>query len=240
KDIKVKYAYVFHDKADDILQKYHPDLIDSTNLHTVSKSAYLPDDTVFTIYFTDAASTILKRNLLGMILSFVLVGAVVACLFWLLTIIKKQKQLAELKNDLISNITHEFKTPIATIGVALEGIQNFNRENDPVKTEKYLNTSTTHLKKLSMMVEKILETATLDSDELPLNREEIDLDALLRTLVGKYQNLHPDKKMTYQSWKETLKFKADAFHLENAMNNLLDNAVKYGGDEIDVLLGSQG
>src|SRR5699024_2739328 len=110
KDIKVKYAYVFHDKADDILQKYHPDLIDSTNLHTVSKSAYLPDDTVFTIYFTDAASTILKRNLLGMILSFVLVGGVVACLFWLLTIIKKQKQLAELKNDLISNITHEFKT----------------------------------------------------------------------------------------------------------------------------------
>src|SRR5699024_9776842 len=116
----------------------------------------------------------------------------------------------------------------------------FNRENDPVKTEKYLNTSTTHLKKLSTMVEKILETATLDSDELPLNREEIDLDALLRTLVGKYQNLHHDKKMTYKSWKETLKFKADAFHLENAMNNLLDNAVKYGGDEIDVLLGSQG
>ena len=69
----------------------------------------------------------------GILISTLLILVVISCLFYLLKIIKHQKQLAEVKNDLISNITHEFKTPIATIGVALESIKDFNVIEDKEK-----------------------------------------------------------------------------------------------------------
>ncbi|MEE3227403.1 MAG: HAMP domain-containing sensor histidine kinase, partial [Bacteroidota bacterium] len=158
------------------------------------------------------------------------------CLLFLLKIINRQKQLAEVKNDLISNITHEFKTPIATISVALEGIKNFNRENDPVKTGNYVNTSTAQLDKLTMMVEKLLETATLDGDDLALNKEEVNLNNLLQSLVNKHQTLAIRKKISFSQTDDDVIMNGDPFHLENAFNNLLDNAVKYGGETILVEL----
>ena len=97
-----------------------------TYLQTNTKSTFLPEGTILTILFTNTTKTILYRIYGGILISTLLVLAVISCLFYLLKIIKHQKQLAEVKNDLISNITHEFKTPIATIGAALEGISNFN------------------------------------------------------------------------------------------------------------------
>ena len=105
--------------------------------------------------------------------------AVIGSLFYLLGIIRRQKQLAEIKNDLISNITHEFKTPIATIGVALESIKDFDVIDDKDKTKSYLEMSGKQLEKLNLMVEKLLETATLDSENLELNKEETDVVTLL-------------------------------------------------------------
>ena len=99
--------------------------------------------------------------------------------------------MAEVKNDLISNITHEFKTPIATIGVALESINSFNGIDDKAKTKKYINMSSTQLSKLNIMVEKLLETATLDSDSLELKKEKIDCIELLNTLINRYQVQYP-------------------------------------------------
>ncbi|UBZ09015.1 HAMP domain-containing histidine kinase [Leeuwenhoekiella palythoae] len=203
---------------------------------TYSTSSLLPKGSSLNLYFTNYKATLFKRILGGVILSTVLIACVIACLLFLLKIINRQKQLAEVKNDLISNITHEFKTPIATISVALEGIKNFNRENDPVKTGNYVNTSTAQLDKLTMMVEKLLETATLDGEELALNKEEINLNEILENLVQKHQTLAPEKSIRFTALRENNWILGDAFHLDNALNNLLDNAVKYGGDTILVEL----
>lgn len=234
KKIRVNYGYVFKHKEK--TQKYHPGIIKTASFSTVSKSGYLPENSSFQIYFSNATSTILKRNLISILLSFVLIGSVVACLFWLLRIIRRQKQLAELKNDLISNITHEFKTPIATIGVALEGIQHFNPTNDPEKTQQYLSTSSVHLEKLGLMVEKLLETATLDGGDLRLKKEEIQVGEILENLLTKHQTLYPDKKFEFITSEKSLQITGDPFHLENAFNNILDNAVKYGGNTIKIVI----
>ena len=77
--------------------------------------------------------------------------------------------MAEIKNDLISNITHEFKTPIATISTALEAMKNFNALNDKVKSKKYIGIANSQVNKLNLMVEKILETATLNHSDLKLD-----------------------------------------------------------------------
>jgi two-component system phosphate regulon sensor histidine kinase PhoR len=91
----------------------------------------------------------------------------------LLHIIKKQKKVDEIKNDFINNITHEFKTPITTISTALEGMSTFNPENDVEKNKKYIAMSFNQLHKLENMVERILETATLNDNKLQLNIEKI-------------------------------------------------------------------
>ncbi|WP_442846683.1 sensor histidine kinase [Leeuwenhoekiella sp. H156] len=237
KKLDLDYAYRFL-KKNGTNQPYNLNKIDTTALQAEAKSAYLPNKSNFTLYYSNIAGTVWQRNLLGILLSALLVASVIACLLFLLNIIKRQKQLAEVKNDLISNITHEFKTPIATISVALEGIKNFNTKNDPVKTGNYVNTSANQLNKLSMMVEKLLETATLDGDDLSLNIEAINLNELLQNLINKHQTLAPQKNFRFQHPENGIILNADPFHLENALNNLLDNAVKYGGEIISVTLKS--
>ena len=201
-----------------------------------SKSTYLKPKEQFKLSYKNPFREALKRSSFGILLSFLLAAAIVSCLFYLLKIIKHQKQLAEVKNDLISNITHEFKTPIATIGVALESIKNFKVIEDKKKTENYLDMSSEQLSKLNVMVEKLLETATLDSENLSLNKENINISNLLNTVVSKHQLQNEDKSISFIDTEESIISNIDIFHFENAINNLVDNAVKYGGDTISIKL----
>ena len=205
-------------------------------LSTFSNSTYLPPNERLELLFTNPTLAILKRSMTGILLSFLLSASIIACLLYLLRTINRQKQLALIKNDLISNITHEFKTPIATVSTALEGIKSFNKENDKEKTEKYLEISGQQLSKLHQMVEKLLETATLDSDQLLLQMESVEMVALLKDLTDKYQLLTKAKELIFSTNISELVQKVDPFHFENAVANLIDNAIKYGGDRIEVNL----
>jgi two-component system phosphate regulon sensor histidine kinase PhoR len=230
KNIAINYGLSFKNK--ETIQNLNADLIQPTSLNTVSKSAFLPEDSELSISFTNATKIILKRILTGILISTLLVLVVISCLFYLLKIIKHQKQLAEVKNDLISNITHEFKTPIATISVALESIKNFNVIDDKEKTRTYLDMSSLQLSKLNIMVEKLLETATLDSNSLTVNKEQTNITNVLQDSIDKYSIQIEAKTINFKSPKEDIIANVDVFHIENAINNIIDNAIKYGGDEI--------
>jgi two-component system phosphate regulon sensor histidine kinase PhoR len=199
-----------------------------------SKSTFLRHNEQFEVLFKDSSFEALKRSSTGILLSFLLSLTIISCLFYLLKIINRQKQLAEIKNDLISNITHEFKTPITTVSTALEAIDTFNAIDDKEKTKKYLSISNEQLKKLHHMVEKLLETATLDSEKLLLKKEQTDIVALIKKLAAKDEFLATEKNIDFHSIKDSFITKVDAFHFENAINNLLDNAIKYGGNSIEV------
>lgn len=237
KDISITYNFEHVDR-DSSIRTYKKTATAPLTLSTFSKSTYLPRRERLKLSYSNPTATILKHSLSGILLSFILSACIVSCLFYLLHIIKKQKQLAEIKNDLISNITHEFKTPIATAATAIEGIKNFNLENDKAKTEKYLDISNQQLQKLHQMVEKLLETATLDSDKLLINKEETNMVILLNQLVEKYRLLAPNKEILFSTNISELQKKVDPFHFENALANLIDNAVKYGGEKIEVNLNS--
>ncbi|KYG83769.1 sensor histidine kinase [Roseivirga echinicomitans] len=208
---------------------------DEFSLSTLSKASYLPKKEL-KMYFDNASLIILKRGMVDLLISMLISVSVIGSLLYLYRIINQQKQLAEIKNDLISNITHEFKTPIATVTSALEAIANFNKQNDPEKTAKYLDMSNDQLKKLNLMVEKLLETATLDSDELSLRKEPVNLTQLLFTMIEKYKMLAGEKGLSFVAPTVDVIIEADPFHLENALSNLVDNALKYGGSEVQVIL----
>lgn len=232
KNLILNYGIV-HYSNDSIIDNFNND-ISQFKLSTYSKSTYLPHNQKLKIYFSNPMVIILKKGITGIIFSFLLSISIISCLLYLLKIIKQQKQLAEMKNDLISNITHEFKTPIATIGVAIESIKNFNVIDDKEKTKNYLDVSNEQLSKLNIMVEKLLETASLDSDSLKLNKEEINVSDLLDTIANKHKLQTENKTINFFLPNETVLAKVDVFHFENAINNVLDNAIKYGGDTINI------
>ncbi len=196
-----------------------------------SKSPLLPQESSIGIGFNNLPSLVFKRNLLGILLSIILVGAIISTLLYLLKIIQEQKQLAEIKNDFISNITHEFKTPIATIGVAMESIQHFNNNDDSEKTKKYVDMSSQQVSKLNIMVEKLLETATLDSQALELKMQEVNISELLEAITQKYNNTQK-KEINFSSDSDQMWLPLDVFHMENAIDNIVDNAIKYGGEKV--------
>ncbi len=215
-------------------QTLRPNNIDSSMLKASAGSSFLIEKSSLEMHYDNITRTVLQRNATSMILSLLLVSSIIICLLYLLKIIKHQKQLAEVKNDLINNITHEFKTPIATIGVAMEAIQGFNNSRDPEKNIRYAKISQEQVEKLNGMVEKLLETATLDSEQLRLNFEEHDLIELLKKATTKEAFSDENKTIIFNPSEERILYKIDIFHFENAVNNIIDNAIKYGGNEISV------
>jgi len=185
------------------------------------------------LIYQDPVMPALLQGLTGIVLSLILCLTIIFTLYYLQQIIKKQKEISEIKNDFISNVTHEFKTPIATIASAIEAIKKFNNENISDKTLRYLDISEEQLKKLNILVEKVMETSLLESSQLSLDLQQIDIVTVVKELVNRHQ-LNTSKTIHLDSHMDTIAYNADAFHFENAISNLIDNAIKYGGNEINI------
>ncbi|PCE63314.1 sensor histidine kinase [Sediminicola luteus] len=233
KDLEIQFMAVEYDN-DSLLQSWRSDSTKTLALSTFSKSTFLPPHHDLELRFSNPTLEILKRSLSGILLSLILSICVIASLIYLHRTINKQKQLAEIKNDLISNITHEFKTPITTTAAAIEAIRHFKA--DPKSTDKYLGISEEQLSKLHQMVEKLLETATLDSDKLLLQKEPSDLNVLVEKSAQRFRSLASQKTIEYTLPESPIMAEIDPFHFENALGNLIDNALKYGGYNIQIRL----
>ncbi len=208
--------------------------LNDDRLRIQSKSTFIRPNEEFQLEYNRPTRVALQRSSTGILLSLLLALAVISSLFYLLKIINQQKELAEIKNDLISNITHEFKTPIATVSTAVEALLNFDVTGDKEKTLRYLNISSAQLNKLHQMVEKLLETATLDSENLLMNKEPVALTSLIEKLANKYAMIADGKQIEFTSNHKNIEAHVDKFHFENAISNLIDNAVKYGGKTIEI------
>ncbi len=228
--IAIDYGFLYNDGDDE----YNYGLKDGEHV-IVSDSPQLYKNTKLKITYAGGESTLWKRNLSSVSLSFLLICLVIFCLFYMLEVIKKQKKLSAIKNDLISNITHEFKTPIATATAALEGMQSFTADGDTLKSDRYLTIGRTQLIKLNLMVEKLLETAAIDNEKLVLQKTKFSLSQMLTLIVDRYEK-NTEKNIRFDKPTASMEFFGDEFHLDNAFNNLLDNAIKYGGDSIKISL----
>lgn len=114
-------------------------------------------------------------------------------------------------------------------------MQNFTNTGDIEKTDRYLNMGREQLDKLNNMVEKLLETASLDGKELALQKGELVIADMIDVLVSKFKS-QTSKSIKFINHTSDSNFAGDGFHLENAFNNLIDNAIKYGGTNIQLEL----
>lgn len=143
--------------------------------------------------------------------------------------LRQQRRLTALKNDFISNVTHELKTPIATVSVAIEALQNFGAAQNPQLTKEYLEISKNELNRLTLLVDKVLKMATFEQQGLTLTREELEMKELVGQIMDsmKLQFEKCGATVDYQTSGENFAFWGDKIHLTNVVYNLLDNAIKY-------------
>lgn len=167
------------------------------------------------------------------IFSLFLIGLTIASFSLLYKNLLKQRRLTELKNDFINNITHELKTPIATVSVAIEALKNFNAMQDPERTREYLDISGNELNRLGMLVDKVLKMSMFEKSELELRKEPIAIDTLVQEVVKSMQ-LQFDKEHAQVDIKTVgtnFTISGDKLHITSVLYNLLDNALKYSKDD---------
>lgn len=177
---------------------------------------------------------------LPILFSLLLIGITIVSFVLLYRNMIKQQRLAELKNEFISNITHELKTPIATVGVAIEALKNFNALHDPERTREYLDISQSELQRLNLLVDKVLKLSIFEKKEIELKKEVFDLRRLVEEVVNtmKLQFEKYKAKVSLHADGDMFLIEADKLHFTSVIYNLLDNALKYGGENpvIDVQL----
>ena len=148
--------------------------------------------------------------------------------FSLATIIK-QKRLSEVITDFINNMTHELKTPIATISLSSEMIMRLDLDDDLEKAKKYAGIIFKENKRLETQVERVLNISTLDTENTTLNKKSLDFHELLVEVKDTFDfnQLANGGKILIENNASVFTIQADPIHITNVVYNLLDNAVKY-------------
>ncbi len=169
-------------------------------------------------------------NLFG---TFVFTGIVFFCFYYTIKIILEQKKLSEMKSDFLNNMTHEFKTPIATISIAADTIKKWINKGRPEKAMRFLNIIEEENKRMNGQVGKVLQMARIDKREFKLNLVEVYCDDVILGAAEKIA-LQVEKKggrIVLDLQAQNSVIQADETHFTNIIFNLLDNANKYSPDK---------
>ena len=172
--------------------------------------------------------------LLSLFFIFIIIIAFSSSLYQLI----KQKKLSEIKTDFINNMTHEFKTPIATINLAIDSIKNPKIISDTKKVERYVNMIKDENKRMHTQVENVLRISRLEKNQLDISKETIDIHDIIEDALSHVHLLIQDRNGSISKHFEALtsEISGNEFHLTNVVVNMLENAIKYseGAPKIDV------
>lgn len=153
-------------------------------------------------------------------------------------VIVHQKQLSEVQKNFINNLTHELKTPIASIELAAKVLENPRITEQPERLAEYVRIVGQQNKRLSAHVEKLLQMATIEKSRLQLNLEETELNAFITESIQEFKNSQNGRKYTFrfESQVSNARILADKLHFSNLIFNILDNALKYCMVEPEVII----
>lgn len=180
-------------------------------------------------------SFLLKRISVPILFSVFLVAFTILSFSLLYRNLLRQRRLADIKNEFISNITHELKTPIATVSVAIEALRSFNASLDPQRTQEYLDISANELQRLSLLVDKVLKLSMFEKKEIELRYEPLDMKALIDEVTSSMRLQFEKKGATVDvSAEGNTMLEGDRLHLVSVIFNLLDNALKYSSEHPEI------
>ena len=187
-------------------------------------------------YMTPLTRHILSQ-MFGIIITVFLLMVAFSLAFWyLFRTVSRLRTIEEMKDDFVSNMTHELKTPIAIAYSANDALLNYDTTNDPDKKTKYLTIANKQLKRLGELVENILAMSMERRKTMKLRPEDIQLREFVEEIAAA-QRMRGDKDITINvNIPENTTIEADRAHLANVLNNLIDNAIKYSRDSVEITI----
>ena len=144
-----------------------------------------------------------------------------------------------MRNNFISNISHELKTPVSTVKIALEALRNFDLKHDPVIAEEYLEMSSKEIRRLELLITKVLDNSIIEQDRARIRFEKTNLADLIRGAIESLKpRINEANALVNFDPSNPLIVDADPLYLQGVIINLFDNSLKYSNDnpEIEVVL----
>jgi len=187
-------------------------------------------------YMTPLTGHILSQ-MMGVIVTVFLLMATFAAAFWyLFHTVSKLRTIEEMKDDFVSNMTHELKTPISIAYSANDALLHYDTANEPQKKTAYLNIALKQLKYLGELVENILSVSMERRKTMSLRYERISLPAFINE-IAEAQRTRSDKDIVIVVEEiGNIEVVADKTHLGNVLNNLVDNAIKYSDNSVTITI----
>jgi len=187
------------------------------------------------VVFPNRKSILFHEIWFTIMISSLLIVMIVVSFYIMFKTILSQRRLAEIKNDFINNMTHEFKTPISTISLACQALNDKDIiQSDVNLASSFINMIDEENKRLESMVEQILKNTFIDKGHLKLRKEELDLNQITREIVDKARIRISKGAIDFESVIENPIVVGDPIHVNNMISNLIDNAIKYSKEIIEI------
>lgn len=196
-----------------------------------------PDEGIYYKAYMTPLTRHIISEMSGVIVTIFLLMVAFTMAFWyLFRTVSQLRTLEEMKDDFVSNMTHELKTPIAIAYSANDALLNYDTANDPQKKVTYLNIANKQLKRLGELVENILAMSMERRKTMKLKPEEIRLHSFVDEIAAA-QRMRGEKNISINvNIDDNIMVEADRTHLANVLNNLIDNAIKYSGDSVEITI----
>ncbi len=203
-----------------------------------SAAENLAPDEILIVVVKDIKNIVL-RAMGWHIITAILFSLIIMSAFYLtLNTMLQQKKNSEIKNDFINNMTHEFKTPLATISLAVDALRNEKVINDREKMSYFNNIIKEENQRMNRQVETILRAALLDKNEIDMVLKPVNIHQVIANVLDKFSLQLEEKKgsanLSLKADNDLID--ADEVHFSNLINNLMDNAVKYAKDNVPPML----
>ena len=246
KSINIPYDYAIINPRSGRLIEISKDYSNERLLQSHFKTNLFPNDVtnepnLLVIDFPSQEKYLMSKIWFPLSSSALLILIILICFGYAVFTIVRQKKISVMKTDFMNNMTHEFKTPISTIGLAIEALLDPTIPQKPSMKMKYLGIIAGENKRLESQVSDVLQMAQLDKNELKLNLVTVDLHAIIQQAVDKI-SIQMERKLGHLklALKATqFKLKGDEAYLLGVLLNLLDNALKYSKDAPNIMIRTQ-
>ncbi|MFT3825244.1 MAG: HAMP domain-containing sensor histidine kinase [Chitinophagaceae bacterium] len=194
----------------------------------------LVPEEMLTVVVPDVRKLVLKQMRWMIIGSIFFTLVIITAFYVTVYALLRQKKLSEIKNDFINNMTHEFKTPLATISLAVDALRNDKVAQDRQKMDYFSGIIKEENKRMNKHVETILQAAVMDRQEIQLNRQPLHVHELIEDIIDNYvlqlEEKNGGAELSLDANEDLVE--GDPVHFRNLISNLIDNAVKYSKDNL--------
>ncbi|MCK5905978.1 MAG: HAMP domain-containing histidine kinase [Flavobacteriales bacterium] len=185
------------------------------------------------VFFPDRGWYIASKNRLMSFASIILILLSIGSIIYIIRSFFSQKRISEIRRDFMNNMTHELKTPISTVGLVLEAMQDFNILDDKKKTDRYIDIARKENHRLGMLVEKVLKMSAYERENIHMKWEDLQADITVENVVNNltFQIENKGGVVSKNMEANSVLVKVDKVHFTNIIYNLVDNALKYSGEK---------